>query len=122
MGNTVEIVTGCVGHFGRVSGCCRSLWKAALYSQRPCILQSFSRMGETYLLQCHRASCVDLARNSWPGKPIVMDEIGYEGKGIGFANFGAEMMAKRIFVFLAKGVYAGHSEALLPADDETQVA
>jgi hypothetical protein len=73
-------------------------------------------------MQCHHASCADLARNAWPGKPIVFDEVGYEGKGIGFANLGAQLMTGRVWVFLARGTFAGHSEALLPTDAATQKA
>lgn len=30
-------------------------------------------------MQCHDASCVDLAKKNWTAKPIVMDEVRYEG-------------------------------------------
>ena len=76
-------------------------------------------------MQCHGdptnataagASCVDLAVASWTPKPIVMDEVRYEGNIS--AEWGALSAAdetQRFWLFFAKGAHTGHSECILPA-------
>lgn len=63
------------------------------------------------------SACVDLAVATWAPKPIVLDEVRYEGNITAqWGRMTAESMAQRFWLFLAKGAYAGHSETVLPAD------
>jgi DUF1680 family protein len=79
-------------------------------------------------LQCHGngtaggnstaagSACVDLAVASWAPKPIVLDEVRYEGDiASSWGRLTAEAMTQRFWLFLAKGAYTGHSETVLPA-------
>ena len=62
------------------------------------------------------AACVDLARTSWTAKPVVLDEVRYEGNiSAQWGQLSAESMAQRFWVFAAKAAYAGHSETVIPA-------
>lgn len=62
------------------------------------------------------SECVDLARATWTPKPVVMDEVRYEGNiSAQWGQLTAEDMAQRFWLFFAKGAYCGHSETVLPA-------
>ena len=62
------------------------------------------------------SACVDLAVASWAPKPIVLDEVRYEGTiASTWGRLTGEQMTQRFWLFLSKGAYAGHSETVLPA-------
>ena len=68
-------------------------------------------------MQCRNASCVDMARENWTAKPVVMDEVRYEGNITAtWGQLSAESMTQRFWMFLAKGAYCGHSECMLPSN------
>lgn len=67
-------------------------------------------------MQCHDASCVDYAEATFSARPIVMDEVRYEGNiSATWGDMSGEQMSQRFFMFLAKGANTGHSECLQPA-------
>ncbi|MBR6664490.1 MAG: DUF5060 domain-containing protein [Lachnospiraceae bacterium] len=54
------------------------------------------------------------------GKPVVWDEILYEGNiDLGWGNIGPEEMTRRFWEATMRGGYAGHGETYLFAADET---
>ena len=74
-------------------------------------------------MQCHDATCVDLAKANWTAKPIVMDEVRYEGNiSTGWGSMSANQMAQRFWMFFAKGAYCGHSETELPGNWSTEAS
>lgn len=51
------------------------------------------------------------------GKPVIVDEFGYEGNmQHGWGNLTAEEMIRRFWEATIRGGYAGHSETIIPAD------
>jgi hypothetical protein len=81
------------------------------------IYYNYSRPWITHVsMQCHDANCVDTAVASWVPRPVVMDEVRYEGNiSASWGQLTGEQMAQRFWMYLAKGAYAGHSECLQPA-------
>ena len=62
------------------------------------------------------SACVDLARSTWTPKPVVLDEVRYEGNiSAQWGQLTASDMTQRFWLFLSKGAYCGHSETVLPA-------
>ena len=61
------------------------------------------------------STCVDMAKSTWLAKPIIMDEVRYEGNiSAQWGNLTAESMAQRFWLFLSKGAFCGHSETIQP--------
>eukprot|EP01047_Picozoa_sp_COSAG01_P066094 COSAG01_NODE_9059_length_2566_cov_5118.369274_1_plen_172_part_10 len=71
-------------------------------------------------VQCHNAECVDTAKSNYVAKPIVMDEVRYEGNiSTRWGSMSADEMTQRFWIFFAKGAYCGHSETVLPGNWST---
>ena len=71
-------------------------------------------------VQCHNAECVDTAKSNYVAKPIVMDEVRYEGNiSTRWGSMSADEMTQRFWMFFAKGAYCGHSETVLPGNWST---
>lgn len=55
------------------------------------------------------------------GKPVVWDEICYEGDiGLGWGNIGAEELVRRFWEAFMRGGHAGHGETFLDPDAEAE--
>ena len=75
-------------------------------------------------MQCHGdpthpfsagSACVDMAVATWVPRPVVMDEVRYEGNiSAQWGQLSPRNMTQRFWVFLAKGAYGGHSACDMP--------
>lgn len=81
------------------------------------IYYNYSQPWITHIsMQCHASACVDNATAAWAPKPIIMDEVRYEGNlSASWAQLSGADMAQRFWMFLSKGAFTGHSVCLLPA-------